>query len=500
MSSSGLSSMLSSGLSALSSALALALLAAPLAACGDNVRISPDAAPLPTDPPVPPDARTQVSVPTIYLFESQFQGDISSVIYDEASLLRLLALELDLRIAGLTATIDAGELEPAAGDVLAALAAYYDFDLALNGRTDLQLVTAPPPVQPSLDSIARGQDVSLSERIAGSDPTGMHRDFTQAFAGWEEGDVTSPDTLVRYWLGRIDELAVQRAAGTVPQGPDGKPIAAVYITPQGQDLRQLVASFLIGAVDFSRAVDVHLDDETADLGLAASNAQYGEQPYSLAENHWDLAFAHFGAAFDYSTYSDEEAAGLGGREGWSTGYHDSTNSGGLDLRFEYNYGSARLAAAADVAATDDDRTGTLFTAFLTGRAILQGSGHPLSAERSQALLAERDTIAKYWETVLAGTAVRALDQTLASMDAFGTPDYDFATHARAWSMLEGMALGLQFSRFSPLSDEDRTALYQHVGDAPVLPDAGADAIAAYRTALASARAILVGAYGLTAGN
>jgi hypothetical protein len=57
-------------------------------------------------------------------------------------------------------------------------------------------------------------------------------------------------------------------------------------------------------------------------------------------------------------------------------------------------------------------------------------------------------------------------------------------------------LGLQFSRFSPLSAADRAAVYQHLGDEPVLPDAGADAIAAYRTALTAARALLVAAYGL----
>jgi hypothetical protein len=481
------------------SSIAISLLAVALLACGDNILIPPDASSLPVDPPAPPDARTTVVVPTQYLFESQWQSGTSSVVFDEAALLRLLAVELDLHLAGLTAAIDAGELAPAGGDVLAALMRFYDFDLTLHGRTALQLATEPPPVQPSLDSIARGQDVGLADRIAGN-AAGMHRDFTQAFAGWQEGGVTSPDALVRHWLARIDELAVQRAGGTVPLGPDGKPIPAVYITPQGQDLRRLVSSFLAGAVDFSRAVDVHLDDDVADLGTAASNAQHGEQPYSLAENHWDLAFAHFGASYDYSAYTDEEAAGLGGREGWAAGHHDTTGSGGIDLRFEVNYAPARLAAAVDVADPAADRTGVLFTAFLTGRAVLQASPHPVSEQRRQDLLAQRDAIVETWEAVLAATAVHALDQTLASMDAFGTPAYDFAAHAQAWSTLEGMALGLQFSRFSPLADADRAALYQHLGDAPVLPDAGPDAIASYRAALTSARALLVAAYGMTAAN
>jgi hypothetical protein len=474
-------------------------LAVALPACGDNLLAPIDASRLPTDPAVPPDARTVVAVPTVYLFESQFRDNTSSVVYDETVLLHVLALELDLHLASLTAAIDDDTLAPADGDVLAALERYYDFDLALAGRTPMRLTTEPPAVQPSLDAAARGEDLGLRDRIAGSEPGAEHRDWTQGVAGWQEGGVTSPDALVRYWLGRIDDLAVQRAAGPVPQGPDGKPIAAVYITPEGQDLRQLVSSFLLGAVDFARAVDIYLDDATPDLGVAASNAQLGELTYSLAEHHWDLAFGHFGAAYDNGAYADEEAAGLGGREDWAGGYHDSTDSGSVDLRYEYNFASARLAAARDVADAGADRTAALFTAFLTGRAILQASPEPMTPERRAALLEQRDIIVQTWEALLAETAVAALDQTLASMDAFGTPGYDFAAHARAWSTLEGMVLGLQFSRFSPLSAEDRASLYEHVGDAPVLPGAGADAIATYRAALGSARAILVAAYGLADG-
>lgn len=470
----------------------LALLALALAACGDNILLH-DASIAPPPPLAPADARTTVVVPTVYLFESQFQNDRNSVFYDEPPHLHVLALELDLYLAGLTAAIDGDTLVPADGDVLAALERFYDFDLAADGRTSLLLQTEPPTVQPSLDSMARGNDISLRDFIAGNAPAGQHQDWTQAFTGWQEGGATSPDALVRYWLGRIDDLAVARAAG-VPQGPDGAPIPAVYITPQGQDLRQLLASFLIGAVDISQAVDVHLDDDIPGLGVSAPNDRLGELTYSAAEHHWDLAFGHFGAAFDLSDYTDEEIAGVSGREGWSAGYHDSNDTREIDLRFEYNHASVRLAAARDLVDPAPDHTRTLFRAFLTGRAILQGSPEPLSAERRTALLEQRDIIVRTWEQVLAETAIAALDQTVASMDAFGTDAYDFAAHTRAWSTLEGMVLALQFSRFSPLAAEDRAAVYQHIGDAPVLPDAGAGAISAYRTALTAARALLTAAY------
>lgn len=470
----------------------LAFLALALPACGDNILLH-DASIAPPPPTEPADARTTVIVPTIYSFESEFQTDRNSVFYDEPPHLHVLALEIDLYLAGLTAAIDGDTLVPADGDVLAALERFYDFDLATDGRTDLQLKTEPPTVQPSLDSTARGNDISLRDVIAGNAPAGQHQDWNQAFTGWQEGGATSPDALVRYWLGRIDDLAVARAAA-VPQGPDGAPIPAVYITPQGQDLRQLIASFLIGAIDVSQAIDVHLDDDTAGLGVSASNGRLGELPYSKAEHHWDLAFGHFGAAYDLTAYSDEEIAGVGGREGWSGGYHDSNESGEVDLRFEYNRASSRLAAALDVVNPGPDHTRKLFRSFVTGRAILQGSPEPLTAERRAELLVERDEIVSRWDQILAETAIAALDQTLASMDAFGTAAYDFAAHARAWSTLEGTVLGLQFNRFSRLSAEDRATVYQHIGDAPVLPDAGADAIAAYRAALAAARALLVAPY------
>lgn len=472
----------------------LAFLALAIAACGDNILLH-DASIAPPPPSEPPDARTSVVVPNVYGFESQFQNDRNSVFYDEPPHLHVLARELDLYLAGLTAAIDDSALAPADGDVLAVLERYYDFDLATDGRTDLALTTDPPTFQPSLDSMARGNDIGLRDFIAGNAPAGQHQDWTQAFTGWQEGDATSPDALVRYWLARIDDLAVARA-GAVPTGPDGEPIPAVYITPQGQDLRQLVASFLIGAVDFSQAVDVHLDDDTAGLGVSALNSRKGELLYSEAEHQWDLAFGYYGAAYDALAYNDDEIAAVGGRDGWSAGYHDSTASGAIDLRYEYNHASARLASALDIDDPTPDRSRALFVAFLTGRAILQGSGEPMSAERRAALIEQRDIIVRTWEQILAETAVGALDQTLASMETFGTDAYDFAAHARAWSTLEGTVLGLQFSRFSPLSAEDRAAVYQHLGDAPVLPDAGADAIAAYRTALTAARALLVAAYGL----
>ncbi|WP_428263899.1 DUF4856 domain-containing protein [Haliangium sp.] len=481
---------------ALLSTAVLAVLAV-LAGCGDNIGFAPDA----TAPPAavdarPPDARTEVVVPMVYGFESRFRAGVTGVAYGDEVLIHILLGELDRTLTGLTQAIDDGDVTPTAGETTALLDRFYDFDVERHGRTPLLLTTDPPLRQPTLDSVASFSDLNLRQAIAGNDLTGAHRDWTNALAGWDQDSVASPDDLVRVWFAAIDAQAADRAAGTIPTGPDGAPIPAVTVTPQGQDLQVLLRTFLLGAITFARATDLHLDDADDGLGLAASNAQLGEQLYSAAEHHWDRAFGLFGAAYEYGRYTDEERAGIGGREEWANGYHDTDISDGLiDVRYELNFGTSVLAAERDLdPGANLDYTEALFTAFLTGRALLQASGPTLSEERRGNLVTQRDIIVSAWERVLVDSARRALTDTLADMDAFGSASYDFAAHARHWSALKGHALSLQFSPFLTLSEADVATLHGHLGTAPVLPDALPDDISAYRTALEQARALLDTAY------
>ena len=74
--------------------------------------------------------------------------------------------------------------------------------------------------------------------------------------------------------------------------------------------------------------------------------------------------------------------------------------------------------------------------------------------------------------------------------------------------MKGFALSLQFSPFSPFRDaavtavnlDDLKTLLADMGDAPVLADAGQQAIDEYLQALASARDTLQTAYGFDAEN
>lgn len=467
--------------SALPSALLCGLCVA--AGCGDNIDLSAggdgalDAAPTPL-----PDARTEILTPQTYVFGSRFIPSTTSQRYSEAVLMHVLADEIDRYLAALSGAIDSGARAPVAGEVEAELLRYYDFDLAEHGRTPLRLGTEPPALEPSLDSVASGVDISLSERIAGVDTDGQHRDFASGFTGWSEDGVTSPDDLVRAWLRRIDELAVARAAEGPAKDPAGRDIAAVYITPEGQDLRALLRTFLLGAVDYYQATDRLLDDATPGLGLLASNAQFGELPYSAAEHEWDLAFGYFGAAFDLSAYYLEEVAGTGGREGWSEGYHDSSANERISLGFEYNFASARLAAQQS--AEDEELPFLIFRALLQGRAIIEASGEPYSEMRRGLLVTERDRAVATWEQVIERAAAASAAATLSAHDAIGGGVYNFAAHARAWSEMKGYLLALQFNPRGGLDQgaaaEAYAQLHAQLGQAPVLEDADAEALAAYR--------------------
>jgi hypothetical protein len=103
-----------------------------------------------------------------------------------------------------------------------------------------------------------------------------------------------------------------------------------------------------------------------------------------------------------------------------------------------------------------------------------------------------------WEKGVAATVVHYINDTLQDMGKMDTADYSFGTHAKHWSEMKGFALGLQFNRFSPLSDADFGKLHEHMGNAPVLT--GASDLAAYKQALLDARDLLQTSYGFDAGN
>jgi len=441
--------------------------------------------------------------PPAYSFDSAFVDGESSVSYSGQTFRQMLIFELNAFINSRTDLIDGAGYVPA--DLNAALADlnfYYLFDSTTGGALALTMTTTPGLLQMTYDDISSDKD--LRGKIAGQDTVTDHKDWSAEFVGWDEGDVGSPDELVSYWFGVLGQQIVDRAGGTIPNGPDGAQIGEVYVTPAGQDLKQLTQKFLLGAVAFSQGTDDYLDDDVDGKGLLSSNLQDGDKTYSTLEHQWDEGFGYFGAARNYDEYTDDELAAKGGRPEFASGYQDFNGDNAIDLTSEFNFAASVNAAKRDRGSADSaktDFTKQAFDAFLAGRALINANaGTELSTEQLDELRGYRDTAVLAWEKAIAATAVHYINDTLQDMGKFDTEDYSFLDHAKHWSELKGFALSLQFNPRNSLTDEQFAEVHTLIGDAPVLPTAEAGDIAQYRADLLAARAIFGTAYEFDAAN
>ncbi len=429
--------------------------------------------------------------PEVYAFEGR-TGE-SSVAY-EGQVLRLVLIELlGTEVEALTDEIDTAGWVPAEGEVFARLLAVYQYDAALVGSKPVPFETTPPLMQATLADLGTGK--SLQGKVAGNDPVGQHEDWEASFVGWP--GAASPDDLVQRWFSEIETLAIDRAAGDPALAPDGTPIPVVHVSPEGRHYPELLSKFLLGAIAYSQATDDYLDDDVPGKGILADHeALDDDKPYTPLERQWDEAFGYFGAARDYLRYTDEEIAGQGGRDGWKGGHHDTNGDGALDLTAEFNFTPAVYAAKRDLgAATMVDFSGTIMRAFLRGRHLLDRTDGPLSDEQMAQLRAERDRIVATWDELVAASIVHYLNVTIAATETIGTADYDFLAHAKAWSEMKGLALGLQFNPRKRISDDAFLALHEALGDRPALE---AGEAAAYVAGLRAARDLLADVYGFEA--
>jgi hypothetical protein len=269
----------------------------------------------------------------------------------------------------------------------------------------------------------------------------------------------------------------------------------VYVTPQGQDLNQLLDKFLRVGIAYSQATDDYLDDDLDDKGLLSEHAAYEDgAAYTALEHGWDEGFGYFGASAWYGGQTLEEIAG--------TGCVDHDGDGAIDLLTECNVGHSVNCAKRDAGAVvTTDMTQRAWTAFLSGRTLLsETAGQGLSAAQLTELQGYRDEAVLAWEHALAATVVHYINDTLADMSTFDTPDYVFTDHAKHWSEAKGFALGLQFNPRSQMTDQEFLALHELLGQAPVLPSADAQDQVDYAIGLRTARTLLQTAYGFDADN
>lgn len=445
------------------------------------------------------DALANLVVPSTYTFPDDAGTETAA--WTGQTMRHLLISALKADIGAMTEEIDSGAFVPTAGDVEARLGFYVDFDSSTSGALPLPDMGVDA-LQATWDDVSSDKD--LQGKIAGNDSVTDHKDWSSAFAVSAGEDAATPEGLVRRWIKELDDAAVARASGTIANGPDGQPLSKVYLLADGRDLQQLLQKHLLGAIALSQGLDDYLDDDLDGKGLLAEHVALSSgKPYTPREHAWDEAFGYFGAAVDHAEYSDDDTAGAGaGPRG--DGSFDTDGDGKIDLVTEYVHGHAQNAGKRDrgaAASAATDFSGEAWQGLLRGRALLRATaGRELTDEEAAELTLQRNRVEGAWEGCSAATVVHYINATLQDMARFGTDDYDFATHAKHWSEAKGVAYGLQFSPRSPLSDTELQALLDALGAAPVLPDADAPTIAAYKESLRAARAALGAAYGFNAAN
>lgn len=439
---------------------------------------------------------TNITVPDKYEFGSRFVTGESSVSYGGQTLRHMLIADLKKTIDGLTARVDNGDFASAtAGDIVAELLFYYEFDAEANADAEHMISTDPTAKQSKYSEVGAA---NLKDKIAGNDPEGQHKDWTAGFIGWEQDGVVTPEDAVLAWFEELENLVLDRAANGPATDPSGADIAKAFVSPAGIDYKNLIQKFLDGAIVYSQGTDDYLDDDTEGKGLLTQNLTPDKEgsPYTTLEHQWDEGFGYFGAARDYGDYSDAQIA--------AEEQIDTDGDGAIDLKSERVFGHSINAAKRDEgsdAGAKTDFTQGAWDAFLTGRALIAAIHGPLTATQATELRALADAARANWEMAIAASAVHYVNDTLGDMAKLEANDdsYDFSEHAAHWSELKGFALALQFSPVKKISDAQLTELHDLIGQAPAIVS-GTTEFDDYKEALLDARDILKSAYGFADAN
>ena len=397
------------------------------------------------------DAAATIDVPQAYVFDSRFAEGESSVAYS-GQVVRNLLLQ-DLKALTDSVGKDGGR-SIGVQDMLK----LYEYDDALNLET-LTTTGALSASESHYSALSTGKN--LVGKISDEPVIGYNR---------------TADDLVREWFEGIAENS---------QDSDKLGTSMAYTTDDGVDMSQMVNKVLIGAVPYYQATGVYLG------GLLERDNSEGKdgKAYTAMEHAWDEAFGYFGAARDYSRYSDEQLAGS-----VDDFTFDSNGDGSIDFKSEYNFGLSRNAGKRDKGGSGVDFTQQIFNAFLAGRTAItnQGSVAEISAHRQ--------TAAEGMEKVIAATVVHYINDTLSDMSELGTADENIANLNKHWAEMKGYTVALQYNPFRLISDGQLAELHGIMGEAPIYDEPGSNS---YKTQIANyerAKVVLQTAYGFSNDN
>ena len=411
-----------------------------LAACGSDEE---------DDAEVLEEGTATIAVPQAYVFDSRFMEGESSVSYSGQVVRNLLLQDLK-------ATTDSVGKDGAHPVAVSDLLKFYEYDDALNLKT-LTTTGALSASESHYSALSTGKN--LVGKISDEMVIGYNQ---------------TADDLVREWFKGI-------ADNSQDSDKLGTPMA--YTTDDGVDMSQMINKVLIGAVPYYQATGVYLGGL---LERDNSEARDGTDPYTSMEHAWDEAFGYFGAARDYSRYSDEQLAGK-----VDDFTFDSNGDGSIDFKSEYNFGLSRNAGKRDKGGSGVDFTQEIFNAFLAGRTAItnQGTVAEISAHRQAA--------ANGMEKVIAATVVHYINDTLSDMSALGTADENIPNLNKHWAEMKGYTVALQYNPFRLITDGQLAELHGIMGKAPIYEKPGSNA---YNTQVANykrAKDVMQAAYGFS---
>ena len=380
---------------------------------------------------------------------------------------------------------------------------------------------------PTYGDISEGKN--LDGKIAGGNGEGGGESgklIGDEFFGWSTGldDTPIPIELANYYITQIAAEAGDGEEPTIATVDDAAvPIGTPQIDSNGLHYRQLLQKFLSVAVNFSQGTNDYM---MADFANMLGEEKPGKG-YSAGAHDFDEAFGYYGAARNINDFTDDEAAGKGGRDEFGNGYNDANGDGLIDIRSEYVFGHSQNCAKRDRKkdANDEpyyDFSKTAMDAFLLGRKILEEAekAGELTDDASEVLQAQIQIASLTWEKCIAATVVHYINDVRGDMDSFSDGKFadlsNFTNLAKHWGEMKGFALGLQFSPKSPFRDgsvdgidlDSLKSVLSLMGDAPVLADGSQggvaptgtaqEAIDAYAADLLTARDTLEKAYGFNA--
>ncbi|MCD6025381.1 MAG: hypothetical protein K0Q91_2297 [Fibrobacteria bacterium] len=319
--------------------------------------------------------------------------------------------------------------------------------------------------------------LNIRTSVAGG-KTRYHAKYAQIASGKSLHDKVSSATVIGYglntqalvtlWAGQISTNALDATK---------RKKAAVYLDSNGVDLSQMISKVLAGAVAYHQATAVYLQEVTSKDNAALVSGKN----YTVMEHNWDEAFGYFGAAVNYSDYSDDTLNIA------AASYRDNNNDGKIDFRSEYNFSMmGRYTARRDRGLAPQDWSGDAFKAFLKGRALI-------SAKASAAeIAAQRAIIVDVWDKTYASNVISYIKGTKDIL-AVDTGLVAPSGLAGNWSELKAFAVCLQFNPYKKISDADLAKLHAYIGTYPVRGSGKA----AYVAKLDSAFTLVKSVYGFS---